>query len=169
MLVLCFISSKPRNMTVLSWFQKSSLGSRTTTDFYPRRHRDIAFIRAPRPERSVRPVRTRRACFPGACGPGGSSARWLGAEVARRRLTGPVAEEAPDLDLRRTARSTSRSRPSLHRALRRMAGLVFLLVFWVLAGACQRHGVGGVLLCNTTTTTTPRSRHQAKPGVPSCV
>ena len=30
-----------------------------------------------------------------------------------------------------------------HRALRRMAGLVFLLVFWVLAGACQRHGVGG--------------------------
>jgi hypothetical protein len=23
-----------------------------------------------------------------------------------------------------------------------MAGLVFLLVFWVLAGACQRHGVG---------------------------
>jgi len=24
-----------------------------------------------------------------------------------------------------------------------MAGLVFLLVFWMLAGACQRHGVGG--------------------------
>jgi hypothetical protein len=24
-----------------------------------------------------------------------------------------------------------------------MAGLVFLLVFWVLAGACQRHGVDG--------------------------
>jgi len=23
-----------------------------------------------------------------------------------------------------------------------MAGLVFLLVFWALAGACQRHGVG---------------------------
>ena len=35
---------------------------------------------------------------------------------------------------------------TLHRALRRMAGLVFLLVFWVLAGACQRHGVGGFLL-----------------------
>ena len=32
---------------------------------------------------------------------------------------------------------------TLHRALRRMAGLVFLLVFWVLAGACQRHGVSG--------------------------
>ena len=32
---------------------------------------------------------------------------------------------------------------TLHRALRRMAGPVFLLVFWVLAGACQRHGVGG--------------------------
>ena len=31
--------------------------------------------RAPRPERSVRSVWIRRACFPGACGPGGSSAR----------------------------------------------------------------------------------------------
>ena len=30
----------------------------------------------------------------------------------------------------------------LHRALRRMAGLVFLLVFWVLASACQRRGLG---------------------------
>ena len=39
---------------------------------------------------------------------------------------------------------------ALHRALRRMAGLVFLLVFWVLAGACQRHGVGGFLLCNSS-------------------
>ena len=26
------------------------------------------------------------------------------------------------------------------------SGLVFLLVFWVLAGACQRNGVGGFLL-----------------------
>ena len=34
-----------------------------------------------------------------------------------------------------------------------MAGLVFLLGFWVLAGACQRSGVGGFLLCNTTTAT----------------
>ena len=33
----------------------------------------------------------------------------------------------------------------LHRALRRMTGLVFLLVFWALAGACQRNGVGGFL------------------------
>ena len=40
------------------------------------------------------------------------------------------------------------SATALHRALRRMAGLVFLLVFWVLAGACQRHGVGGFLLFN---------------------
>ena len=32
------------------------------------------------------------------------------------------------------------------------------LVFWVLAGACQRHGVGGFLLCNTTTTTTTTTR-----------
>ena len=32
-------------------------------------------IRATRPERRVRSVWTRRACFPGACGPGGSSAR----------------------------------------------------------------------------------------------
>ena len=39
---------------------------------------------------------------------------------------------------------------TLHRALRRMAGLVLLLVFWALAGACQRHGVGGVLLCNSS-------------------
>ena len=31
--------------------------------------------RALRPERSVRSVWTRRACFPGACGPGSSSAR----------------------------------------------------------------------------------------------
>ena len=29
---------------------------------------------------------------------------------------------------------------ALRRSLRRMAGLVFLLVFWVLAGVCQRHG-----------------------------
>ena len=27
-----------------------------------------------------------------------------------------------------------------------MAGLVFLLVFWALAGACQRHGVGGFIV-----------------------
>ena len=32
-------------------------------------------IGAPRPERSARSAWTRRACFPGACGPGGSSAR----------------------------------------------------------------------------------------------
>ena len=32
-------------------------------------------IHAPRPEQSVRSVWTMRACFPGACGPGGSSAR----------------------------------------------------------------------------------------------
>ena len=31
-----------------------------------------------------------------------------------------------------------------------MAGLVFLLVFWALAGACQRHGVGGFLLFNSS-------------------
>ena len=39
---------------------------------------------------------------------------------------------------------------ALKRALQRMAGLVFLLVFWVLAGACQRHGVGGFLLRNSS-------------------
>ena len=32
---------------------------------------------------------------------------------------------------------------ALHRALRQMAGQIFLLVFWALAGACQRHGAGG--------------------------
>ena len=35
MLVLCFISSEPRNMTVLSWFQKSSFYTRSTNRFYP--------------------------------------------------------------------------------------------------------------------------------------
>ena len=48
---------------------------------------------------------------------------------------------------------------ALHRALRRMAGLVFLGVFWVLAGAFQRHGVGGFLLRSTTTTTTTTTTH----------
>ena len=33
-----------------------------------------------------------------------------------------------------------------------MAGLVSLLVFWVLAGACQRHGAGVFLLRSATTT-----------------
>ena len=49
-----------------------------------------------------------------------------------------------------THRTFARFTPALHRALRRMAGLVFLLVFWVLAGACQRHGVGAFLLCNSS-------------------
>ena len=46
--------------------------------------------RAPRPERSVRSVWTRRACFPGACGPGGSSLlgdstpRWPAGSPAHR-------------------------------------------------------------------------------------
>ena len=35
MLVLCFISSEPRNMTVLSWFHKSSFYTRSTNWFYP--------------------------------------------------------------------------------------------------------------------------------------
>ena len=48
----------------------------------------------------------------------------------------------------------------------RMAGLVFLLVFWVLAGACQRHGVGVFLLRNTTTTM-PVARHENK-KIPPC-
>ena len=47
---------------------------------------------------------------------------------------------------------------TLHRALRRTAGLVFLLVSWVLAGACQRHGVGGFLLCNSSSSTSCTSR-----------
>ena len=45
----------------------------------------------------------------------------------------------------------------LHRALRRMAALVFLWFSWVLAGACQRHGGGGFVLRHTTTSTTPRN------------
>ena len=35
-----------------------------------------------------------------------------------------------------------------NRALRRMASLVSLLVLWVLAGACQRHGVGVLMMMN---------------------
>ena len=35
---------------------------------------------------------------------------------------------------------------ALHRALRIISGLVFLLVFWVLAGACQRYDVGGFIV-----------------------
>ena len=34
MLVLCFISSEPRNMTVLSWFHKSGWEGRTPKRFY---------------------------------------------------------------------------------------------------------------------------------------
>ena len=50
---------------------------------------------------------------------------------------------------------------ALHRALRRMAGLVFLLVFWALAGACQRHGVGVFLFCNSSSSmfNSPSSPH----------
>ena len=64
----------------------------------------------------------------------------------------------------------SQSGPEGPWPIRRMAGLVFLLVFWVLAGACQRHGVGGFLLCNTTTTRAPgqqahgRTLHRAPVG-----
>ena len=48
-----------------------------------------------------------------------------------------------------------------------MAGLGFLLVFWVLAGACQRHGVGVFLLCNSSSSL-PRPRAPANgwPGFP---
>ena len=46
------------------------------------------------------------------------------------------------------ARAINQKPPGLalhRRALRRTAGLVFLLVFWgALAGACQWHGVGGL-------------------------
>ena len=40
----------------------------------------------------------------------------------------------------------------LHRALRRMAGLVFLLVFWVSGGRLPKARRGRFLLYNTTTT-----------------
>ena len=54
-------------------------------------------------------------------------------------------------------------RSTLHRALRRrmavrMAGLVFLLVFWVLVGACQRNGAGGFLLFNSSSSSRKRPR-----------
>ena len=41
-----------------------------------------------------------------------------------------------------------------------MVGLVFFLVFWVLAGACQRHGVGGLLLCNSSSSSRSARRRQ---------
>ena len=47
-----------------------------------------------------------------------------------------------------------------------MAGLVFLLVFWVLAGACQRHGAGRFLvqltitICTASTTTGAQLFHR---------
>ena len=50
---------------------------------------------------------------------------------------------------------------TLHPALRRMAGLVFLLAFWVLAGPCQRHGVGGFESCNSPCPVSTFQRHLA--------
>jgi len=38
-----------------------------------------------------------------------------------------------------------------------MAGLVFLLFFWVVAGACQSNGVGGFYCVNRITT---RGKHR---------
>ena len=43
--------------------------------------------------------------------------------------------------------ATAHACRTLHRALRRMAGLVFLLGFWVLAGACHMARRGRVLWC----------------------
>ena len=62
--------------------------------------------------------------------------------IKLRRKQGPTSWGAPPL-----WPSTERS------ALRRTASLVFLWGSRVLAGACQRHGVGGFLLfcCKTTT------------------
>ena len=60
------------------------------------------------------PVQTRRLRSLGARVLGGSSAWCVGAEVARRPPAhpGPVAE-APDVDLRRTARSLRQAKPGL--------------------------------------------------------
>ena len=57
--------------------------------------------------------------------------------------TPPWPTLAPQPSMPRAVNS-GRVRPpkTLHHALRRMAGL-FPFWFWVLAGACQRHGVGG--------------------------
>ena len=54
----------------------------------------------------------------------------------------------------------------LHRTLRRMAGLGFLLVFWgVLAGAFQRHGFGGFALALVLRTFLFNCRSSRKPAV----
>ena len=71
-------------------------GMRSTAVFG---HRD----RGERLEPSAELVRTRWDRCPGACGLGGSSARWLGGLTARQ-LTGPVAE-APYAGVRRDAGS----------------------------------------------------------------
>ena len=39
--------------------------------------------------------------------------------------------------------------------------LVFLLVFWALAGACQKHGVGGFLLSNSSSSSRPETQRNA--------
>ena len=53
--------------------------------------------------------------------------------------------------------------PSTARSGRRMAGLVFLLVFWVLAGACQkRSGVGGFIAPRALATSGRRSGVRTK-------
>ena len=69
-------------------------------------HRD----RGGRLEPSEELVRTRwdHRC-PGACGLGGSSARWLGGLTARQ-LTGPVAE-GPYPEVRRDAGSDHKTQP----------------------------------------------------------
>ena len=43
-----------------------------------------------------------------------------------------------------------------------MAGLVFLLVFWVLVGAFQRHGVGGFFLSNSSSSSSLRKISNGK-------
>ena len=50
-----------------------------------------------------------------------------------------------------------------------MAGLVFLLGFWVLAGACQRHGVSGFLLRSYSSSSHHHNRPlqgDGRPGSP---
>ena len=53
---------------------------------------------------------------------------------------------------------------ALHRALGRMAGLVFLLIFSVLAGACQRNRVGAFFALRAQASVAQRSEESRLSG-----
>ena len=77
-------------------------------------------------------------------GKGGWSSVAVGGSGGHTQRTGFVSIYYPFYLLVMGGPCKAHAGPS--RALRQMASLAFLLVFWVLADACQRHGVGFFLL-----------------------